>query len=344
MIKVTSPAPRDEWRAVLSGDRSALPEHAPEWLDAACRGGPYSDASRLYQLPDGREFVLPLLRRSGPAGTGGWLSSFPPAWGIGGLVGAGQDDGVLRAVLTDLRSIGAQRVWLRPDPLRSAMWDAAADQRVVRIPRRAHVVDLTAGADAVLARMRPSTRKGLRKAARAGVRIEVDRGGALLPQHYDLYMLSVARWAQRQHEPVALARWRARQRDPLLKLQALAQHMGKAFVVVMAFLDDRPISSGITLIGQTAHDIRAAMDRDLAGPVRASELVAWKSLQLACEEGCLVHHLGESGQSRPLAQFKERFGAVPVDYFEYRLERAPYTAVDALARSAVKRLIRFRDA
>jgi hypothetical protein len=192
--------------------------------------------------------------------------------------------------------------------------------------------------------MRPSTRKGLRKAERAGVRIEVDRGGALLPQHYELYMLSVDRWAQRQHEPAPLARWRARQRDPLEKLQALAQHMGKAFVIVMAFLDDRPISSGITLIGQTAHDIRAAMDRDLSGPTRASELVAWRSLQLACQEGCLMHHLGESGQSRSLAQFKERFGAVPVDYFEYRIERVPYTAVDSFARTTVKRLIRFRDA
>ncbi len=48
MIDVISPAPREEWRAVIAGDPQALPEHAPEWTDALCAAGPYADASRLY--------------------------------------------------------------------------------------------------------------------------------------------------------------------------------------------------------------------------------------------------------------------------------------------------------
>ena len=103
MRQVITPAPREEWRAVLAGDARALPEHAPEWIDALCADGRYADASRYYVHDDGRTFVLPLVARRGPLGLGGWLQCFPPSWGIGGLVGADADADVLRAVLADLR-------------------------------------------------------------------------------------------------------------------------------------------------------------------------------------------------------------------------------------------------
>ena len=64
MLSVISPAPRDEWRAVVANDPTALPEHAPEWVDALCAAGSYRDASRYYRHSDGREFVLPLVRRT----------------------------------------------------------------------------------------------------------------------------------------------------------------------------------------------------------------------------------------------------------------------------------------
>ena len=42
------------------------------------------------------------------------------------------------------------------------------------------------------------------------------------------------------------------------------------------------------------------------------------------------YHLGESGASRSLAHFKEKFGARPVPYAEYRLERLPLTRAGAV--------------
>ena len=101
MRQVITPAPREEWRAALAGDARALPEHAPEWIDALCADGRYTDASRYYVTDDGRTFVLPLVARRGPLGLGGWLQCFPPSWGIGGLVGANADADVLRAVVAD---------------------------------------------------------------------------------------------------------------------------------------------------------------------------------------------------------------------------------------------------
>ena len=84
MMQVISPAPREAWRSVIADDSEALPEHAPEWVDALCRVGPYVDASRLYAFSDGRRFVLPLVRRTGVTGVGGSLMSYPPSWGMGG--------------------------------------------------------------------------------------------------------------------------------------------------------------------------------------------------------------------------------------------------------------------
>jgi hypothetical protein len=343
MLKVVSPAPRDEWRAVVANDPTALPEHAPEWVDALCAAGPYADVSRYYRLFDGREFVLPLVRRTGVPGLGGSLVSYPTSWGMGGLIGAGLDAEVVRMVLADLRATGSQRIAIRPDPLDFPAWSAAMDSSVISISRRAHVIDLTGGADAVWSKMSKSARRGTRLAERAGVRVETDRTGALLEDYYRLFVLSVDRWAERQHEPRALAQFRARRRDPLAKLEAMAETLGKAFAVSLAYVDDKPAFGSITLLGQTAHDTRAAMDKDRIGATCAGDLVQWRTIQLACDVGCSAYHLGESGASASLAQYKEKFGAEPVDYAELRLERLPYTRADQAARSAVKRVLRFRD-
>jgi hypothetical protein len=191
--------------------------------------------------------------------------------------------------------------------------------------------------------MRSSARQGVRVAERSGVRVEVDRGGELLDQYYRLYLRSVNRWAEHQHEPGALAQWRARRRDPLDKLRTISECLGKAFVLTMAYVDDQPVYGSITLLGQTAHYTRGAMDIALVGKTRAGDLAQWTALQLACDEGCTAFHMGESGQSDSLARYKEKFGAQPVDYSEIRLERLPYSRVDQGIRSVVKKALRFRD-
>jgi hypothetical protein len=343
-VSVVFPAPREEWRAVVANDPTALPEHAPEWVDAMCVAGPYRDASRYYRFPDGREFVLPLVARTGLPGWGGVLLSYPASWGMGGLVGAELDAEVVGTVLADLRATNSQRIAVRPDPLDFAAWSAAVDSSVTLISRRAHIIDLTGGADAVWSTMSKSARRGTRLAERAGIRVETDRTGALLPDYYQLFLLSVDRWAKRQHEPRPLAQLRARRRDPLTKLQAMADTLGKAFAVTLAYLEDQPVFGSITLLGQTAHDTRAAMDKNRIGATCAGDLVQWQTIQLACDAGCTAYHLGESGASTSLAQYKEKFGAKPVDYAELRIERLPYTRADQTVRAAAKRILRFHDA
>ncbi len=344
-VAVTVPAPRARWRAIVAASGTALPEHAPEWVDAVCDSGRYADASRLYVFGDGAEAVLPLVRRRGPAGVGGSLQSFPPAWGIGGLLSArGLSAEQVGGVLGDLRRQRAQRVWIRPDPVAAPAWrSAAAGAGATLVPRRAHVLDLTPGRDAVWAGLSQSARRNVRLARRAGVEAETAPAGRLLEEYYALFLLSVDRWAAQQHEPRPLARARARARDPLAKLQAMAAHLGDDFVVSLCRIDGSAVAGAIVLYGRTAHGTRAAMDRDRVGRSHASELAYWTSIELACERGCTTFHMGESGRSAALARAKEKFGAVPVDYAEVRLERLPWTRADQALRRGVKRAIGFRD-
>jgi hypothetical protein len=340
---VVSPVPRDKWRSMLAADPGALPDHAPEWIDAITSGGRYRDASRLYSFADGREFLLPLVQRRGLAGLGGWLQSYPPGWGVGGLVGDGVDEEATRAILHDLRGLRRQRIAIRPDPQRWHAWAGALDNAVLTIPRRAHVIDLGGGAEAVWERFSKSARRGVRAAQRAEVHLESGHSGALLSEYYSLFILSVDRWADQQHEPRVLAHTRATARDPFGKLQSMAEHLGKDFVITLAYIDGKPAVGTITLFAGTAHDTRSAMDRDLVGTSGAGDLVQWTTLQQACERGCTSYHLGESGKSEALARYKEKFGARPYDYAELRLDRLPWTTLDSAVRAAVKRVLGFKD-
>lgn len=341
---VMSPAPRGRWHEILAASDSALPEHAPGWTDALCASGRYRDVSRLYRFADGGEMLLPLVRRRGAAGAGGWAQSFPAAWGIGGPVDSGVTAAAAHAVLQDLRRLGHQRIGIRPNPLDGAVWQAAADaQNILTIPRRAHVLDLSAGVDAVWAGMSQSARRNVRLARRGGVRTEVGRGGRLLDEYYRLFLSSVDRWAANQHEPRALARARARRRDPVGKLRAMGRHLGDDFAVILSYLDHTPVAGVIVLYGRTAHGTRAAMDRQRIGRTHASELAYWTAIELACAAGCPVFHMGESGRSANLARAKEKFGARPYDYPELRIERLPWTRTDTALRTGVKRVIGFHD-
>ncbi len=86
------------------------------------------------------------------------------------------------------------------------------------------------------------------------------------------------------------------------------------------------------------------MDQDLAGPTLANYLLHKMAIEEACQAGCRYYHMGETGTSRPLAQFKTHFGAHEIPYAEYRLERLPISKLDRGLRTIVKGVIGFQDA
>jgi hypothetical protein len=341
VAQVTSPAPRAAWQAVVATDPDSMVDQSPEWMAALVATSPWTDASRLYELEDGRRFVLPLARRRGLLRGVGVEASMPDGWGIGGIVGAGRDRAVVAAVLDDLRGRPDVFTRVRPDPLDAELW--ADHGGVTTKPRHAHVLDLRGGLEAVAKGLHRSVRRNIRQAEAAGLDLTFVADRAHLRAYYDLFELSIARWAEGSREPLALAQWRARRRDPLDKLEALADHLGDRFRLRMAWKDGVAIAGSITLHGNAAHVTRGAMDKEPAHRTRAMTLLDWVSIQDALADGCPSYHFGETGTSTSLAKFKESFGARPHAYADVRVERLPVTRVDAALRTGVKRVIGFRD-
>ena len=350
---VCSPAPRADWEAVLASAPRALPTQRPDWLRSVCAVDGYQDVSRLYRTGDGRRLVLPLVRRPVPGVAGRWapLASLPVGWGPGGLVG---EDGVLRPedvrmVVADLAGAGAVDVHLRPDPASAAVWESAVPARVVRQPAMAQTVPLDGGFDRVWrTRFRGDTRNRVRRAERAGVVVERDDTGALVPVFHRLYALSVARWAARDGIPPALARRRAARREPEQKLRTVAGDPATGCRIYGAFHDGRPVAAIVVLFppglwssapavgpGAAAY-WRGAMDEDRAGHTYANYLLHRTAIQDAADAGCPAYHMGESAPGSPLALFKSRFGAVEQHYAGYRLAPPAVTALIAARRRAAR--------
>lgn len=331
-----TPAPRDAWRSVVASSPEAMGFHEPQWLDAVVAAGPWRNISRMYLLSDGRRLVLPLVARHH---AGVWVhASLPYGWGFGGVVAEGPvsaADVVL--VVTDVASLGVARTILRPNPLVRHPWPADLPFRAVRVGRLAHVLDLRGGFEEVWkSRFTGSARTAVRKAEREQVTVESDSGGRLLPAFYELYERSMLRW-----NPGSVSRWRARRREPLGKFRAVVEQAGQTARVWVAWHRGRPAAAILTVRG--GHSVnywRGAMDEALAGPTRANYLLHRLAIEDACRAGCTSYHMGETGESSSLAQFKTRFGAQPVPYTELRIERLPFTGTEAWIRSAVGRGIR----
>ena len=339
---------RDQWRRLFKADLDALPSQAPEWVDALCVQRGYRDASRLYEMSDGRCAVLPLVRRTGLSGWLGTAESMPSSWGFGGPIAPdGVTTDLVGAVLDDLCRALTCRAHLRPNPLHASAWaSAAAGRRSVHpLPRRAHVLDLAGGFDVVWnERFKPATRTKVRRAERLGVVVRTDTSGELVGMFHELLRRAFDRWADQQHEPHWMAQYRGRYRDPLDKFQVFAERLGDGCRISVAWYDGRPAAAVLVLqSANVAHYTRGAMDKPLAASSFANYLLHARAIQAACEQGCRSYHMGESGSSAGLSRFKENFGARAYSYAEYRIERIPVSRFEAMAKAVVKKAIGFRD-
>jgi hypothetical protein len=326
-----------------------MPSQAPEWIDCLCATSGYRDASRLYEMPDGRRAILPLVRRPNVVGGPACLESMPKSWGYGGLIAPeGVTPDLISAVLDDLSTAPMLRVRVRPNPLHASAWAQATARRrwITDVPSRAHVLDLTGGFDAVWReRFRSMTRTKVRRAERLGVEVRTDSSPEQVEIFHDLLSRSFDRWAEHQHEPHWIARLRGRRRDPLEKFQALAARLGEGCRISVAWYEGRPATALLVLRDtNVAHYTRGAMDKPLAARSFANYLLHKTAIEEACHGGCHTYHMGESGISAGLAQFKGHFGAAPHSYAEYWVERLPLSRMDTALRSSVKRVIGFRDA
>ena len=365
-MTVTSPAPRDEWNRLLAADPQAVATQTPEWLDCVCgrtgretkRSGEHAgrgarpwdtvDASRLYELPDGRRAVLPLVART-VAGVRVAEESYPYGWGYGGLLAEGgvtADD--CRVVLADLARRPVIRTGVVPTSLSGEAWAEAAPDGAIRVPYTAQVVDLSPGYDHLWEKVfKRQVRNSVRKAERFSLDVRRERGddpaGVGVRAFAELYGQQVDRWAAQRGQPLWLARRVAAAQDRPGQVAAVAAAMGERCVVWSAFHEGRPVAVNVVLQhGQHALGWLSAMDDALSRETLATYVLHTRSFADAAAEGVHRFHMGESDPGSAPERYKAHFGAASHPYEALRFERLPLTRADRGLRRAVAEAAAFR--
>jgi CelD/BcsL family acetyltransferase involved in cellulose biosynthesis len=339
--RITSPAPRDVWRAVHRSDPDAVATQASEWMDCLALRG-YTDASRLYELPDGRRLVLPLAARS-VAGFPVSAESWPYGWGYGGLLvdGGGPTEADCRLVLDDLQGRPAVLRGVVPLPRNGSLWSGAASAQVRRVAYTSQVVDLDGGFDAVWTRYKRQARNSVRKAEKFELDIRREDGiaagspdGRGVRIFAELYAMSVDRWAIQRGQPLRVARLLAARRDRTGQMAAAAAALGERCVVWSVCRDGQPIAVNVVLqSGQHGVGWMCAMDQDLARTTLATYLLHSLAIEDACREGMRWFHMGESDTGSGAEHFKGYFGATSLEYEALRFERLPLSRTEAGLRT-----------
>ncbi len=327
-VSVVSPAPRAAWDAVLASDPGATALQTPEYFAAVLTGTGGRDASRLYTLPEGRRLVLPLVQQRSLPGFP-LLADFPGGFGHGSLLATdGLRSGDVRLVVRDLRG-RAVSTRLGGGHHTAEQWSAGLTSGASAEPRRVDVIDLSNGWDEVYRRgFSRSARYNVRKAERAGVEVECDTTGRLIPVFYSLYLSWVERWLPRSGMPGSLARYSALRQEPRGKFEAVAAEMGSKCRVFVAWHEGRPVASCITLVhGQHAIGWRSYSIKELAGPVCANNLVQARALADAAAAGCRYFDLGQSGETASQLSYKRSLGATAREVVDLRIEKPSVSLV-----------------
>ncbi len=322
-VSVLSPAPRAAWAAVLDSDPGATALQTPEYFAAVLSGTGGRDASRLYNLPEGRQLVLPLVQQRALPGLP-VLADFPGGFGHGSLLATGGlRPSDVRLVVRDLRG-RALSTRIGGGHHTAEQWRAGLTSGASAEPRRVDVIDLSPGWEEVYGHgFSRSARYNVRKAERAGVEVECDTTGRLIPVFYDVYLNWVERWVPRSGLPGSLARYSALRQEPRRKFEAVAAALGPKCRVFVAWHLGRPVASCITLVhGQHAIGWRSYSIKDLAGPVCANNLVQARALADAAAAGCHYFDLGQSGETASLLSYKRSLGATAREVIDLRIERS----------------------
>ncbi|MER5372766.1 GNAT family N-acetyltransferase [Streptomyces sp. NPDC002553] len=309
-VRVRTPVPDELWHEMLAeSDHDVLPSQTPGWRAAVCAHG-WRDATRLYTWPDGTRLLVPLVRST--AGARAEYASWPVGWGVGGVLGA--HDAVTpdraRAVLRDLAALPAERVYLRPHPASTAMWDALVPPGTRRNPRMTQILDLEGGFDHVWRhRFKGKLRSAVRRAERAGLTVEHDGTGRLLPEFDRLFELSLDRWDRQSDEPAGEVRRRVRAKNPPTKFAAVAAHLGENCRVWLARHDGRAAAAVVALYqGPYVVYWQGAMDKARAAPTYAAPYLLHLVIEDACAQGARALHMGDTYPGTSVTRFKTAFG------------------------------------
>jgi hypothetical protein len=338
IIERMRPAPRGLWRQLVRQDSHACASQTPEWCDAVCRLTGYTERTTIYRLSNGKQFVVPAVRRGAGPLKLHVNYSLARGWGYGGIVGPDLSDDDIATIAADLDRSAFATTAIRPNPLLVYRWDSAVRRiqgmAVRRFPHLDHVLDLSGGFDRVWNNcFKPDARTRIRKAERtADLTIANGVSAELIADFHALHLKTVSRWRRNGED----ARAQTRQ-----KFESIASALGDSVHLWVASIAKDPCAAIVVLDdGPSFSYLAGAVDETLTANRGISYLLHSLAIQRACDAGAAAYHMGETDQKSGLAQFKTRFGAQPYASAEYVLERLPIRIAaekSRALRSSVKR-------
>ena len=325
-------AARAEGRSFATGDAfaRAFERHGPGWPAWSITvGDPAAGGATVAAL------TARIERRFG----GAWLRAMPFGVPAGPLFAPGLSADARRlaafALWTELALDARAEGWLGGDFTYSG---PAANDSTLRAPAalgreridEAHVIDVSAGADAWLAGLRKRARQQLTKAERLGVTIERTSAAPDLAAVHALAAEQAAAWGVRAVHSLAFYQ------ELLAAPEAaggarlwVARAEGRVVCGVLAFVD---VAAGESYVWWSGSGLEAR--RLLAFPSVLSRVVTD-----AAAEGIARVSLGFSGHQARLTDFKEQMGAqpVPVPILEPAARpRTPWHSLLVVARERLR--------
>jgi CelD/BcsL family acetyltransferase involved in cellulose biosynthesis len=311
------------WLRFLDGRPEALPFHRPAWLRILRECYGFTPFVLALESIDGElAAALPMLEVRDPFRGRRWIGlpftdRCPP------LVASPEAERALGRELTMAAAEhGVGRVEVRS---RLAAPGLAAGAVAVQ-----HLLDLTAGADALERGFSSAARRNTRKARRSGLEVrpaecEEDIAGAFYGLH--------VRTRRRLGVPVQPRRF-----FRLLWRLGLDRGLGHGLLV---FADAKPVAGAIFLLGGETLVYKYGASDERAWPLRPNNLLFAEAIRRGCELGLKSFDFGRSNlRDAGLRRFKASWGAreSPLVYTRaHETPRAQTGSVSARAASAAIR-------
>ncbi|MCA1697060.1 MAG: hypothetical protein LC749_21365, partial [Actinobacteria bacterium] len=179
---------RPAWEDLVAHNENIALSMTPGWTDCICGSSRFSDATLLFRGEDGRQLILPRLRKTGTPALLGLFESPPPGWGLGadasGFLGeeGPASPAQTRALIQEIRRLPGLRTRVMVGGDEAAVWASVAPGTIYSTALTAQVLDLRGGFSTVWSeRFTSKVRSNARKAERRDVTVESDNTGRLVP-------------------------------------------------------------------------------------------------------------------------------------------------------------------
>ncbi len=299
-----------EYTAFLARHPPATPYHLPAWSRVLRDTYGYADASLVATRAGAMVGVLPLARLRGWL-KGARLVGLPYSHYVPLL--ADDDDAraaLLNAALDHLRETNAAYLELRTP-------DAPPGGEAV-VQNHISELDLTPGAEAVLADISSSKRRNIRAAEKAGLHLRDGLNAANCRAFYDLVQTT----RRRQGVPVY----------PRGFFETLAAELGEAAHLLLAEHEGRVVAgllwTGLPGSARAIYAYGASLRDETTNKLRANDWLFWQAIQQAATGGYTLFDFGTTPlHHTSLLEYKDRFRPqhreLAYHYFLHRRDAPP---------------------